>query len=139
MNQRYEREIDELMNRLEGRMRREPLSRRLSRKFRPYSQGFRSAFAAFLRRPPTEQFMISAMVLVVISFAMGNFLGMGKWAFYVSIVSIIFFVIGLGLSLASRQSPGYQQRRWRGREIDYHAHGPTIWTHLRNWFRRRRR
>jgi hypothetical protein len=138
MNQRYEREIDELMHRLEGRMRREPLSRRLSRKLRPYQQGFRSAFAAFLRRPPTEQFMISAMVLVVISFVMSSFLGLGKWAFYASILSIVFFVIGLTLSLAGRQSPGYQ-RRWRGREVDYHAHGPTIWTQLRNWFRRRRR
>ena len=138
MNQRYEREIDELMHRLEGRMRREPLSRRLSRKYRPYQQGFRSIFAAFLRRQPAEQFMISAMVLVVVAFVMSNFLGLGKWAFYASILSIVFFVLGLALSLAGRQSPGYQ-KRWRGREVDYHAHGPTIWTHLRNWLRRRRR
>jgi hypothetical protein len=138
MSQRYEREIDELMHRLQGRMRREPLSRRLSRKLRPYQRGFRSGFAAFLRRPPAEQFMISAMLLVVVSFVMSSFLGLGKWAFYASILSIVFFVIGLALSVAGRQSPGYQ-KRWRGREVDYHSHGPTIWTHLRNWFRRRRR
>lgn len=137
MSQRYEREIDELMHRLEGRMRREPLSRRLSRKVRPYSHGFRRAFAAFLRRPPTEQFMISAMVLVVVSFAM-NMVGLGKWAFYASIFSIVFFVLGIALSLISRQSPGYQ-KRWRGREVEYDPHGPSIWSHLRDWFRRRRR
>jgi hypothetical protein len=137
MSQRYEREIDELLHRLEGRLRREPLSRRLSRKVRPYSIGFRSAFAAFLRRPPTEQFMISAMLLVVVSFAM-NMVGLGKWAFYASIFSIVFFVLGIALSLISRQSPGYQ-KRWRGRELDYYPHGPSIWTHLRDWFRRRRR
>jgi hypothetical protein len=136
MNQRYEREIDELMHRLEGRMRREPLSRRLARRVRPYSRGFRSAFAAFLRRPPTEQFMISAMILVVVSFAM-NMFGLGKWAFYASILSIVFFVLGIALSLVSRQSPGYQ-KRWRGRELDYH-HGPSIWSQLRDWFKRRRR
>jgi hypothetical protein len=137
MNQRYEREIDDLLHRLEGRMRREPFSRRLSRRFRPYSHGFQRAFAAFLRRPPTEQFMIAAMFLVVASFAM-NMIGLGRWAWYVSVLSIVLFVLGLALSIAGRQSPGYR-KRWRGREVDYHDTGPSIWTQLRNWLRRHRR
>lgn len=137
MSDRYEQEIDELLHRLEGRMRREPLSRRLSRRFRPYSHGFQSAFAAFLRRPPTEQFMIAAMLLVVVSFLM-NMIGLDRWSGYVTVLSIVLFVLGIGLSLAGRHSPGYR-KKWRGREIDYQMHGPSIWTHLRNWLRRHRR
>jgi hypothetical protein len=137
MSDRYEREIDELLHNLEGRMRREPLSRKFSRRFRPYSAGLQGALGAFLRRPPTEQFMIAAMVLVVLSFLL-NIFSLGKWAGYTSILSVVLFVLGLALSLAGRHSPGYQ-KRWRGRELDYNSYGPSIWDQLRNWLRRRRR
>jgi hypothetical protein len=136
MSDRYEREIDELLHRLEGRMRREPLSRKVSRRFGPYSRGLNGAFAAFLRRPPTEQFMIAAMVLVLLSFLL-NMFGLGLWAFYASVLSIVLFVLGIALSLAGRHSPGYR-KRWRGREIDYDPHGPSMWAQFRNWLRRRR-
>lgn len=142
MNERYEREIDDLLHRLEGRMKREPLSRRLSRKLRPYSQGFRGAFGAFLRRSPAEQFMIAGMLLVVVSFLLNlpAIPSLSLWAFYTSVLSVVLFLGGIALSIAGRHSPGYgQTRRWRGREIDYHHTGPNLWTALRNWFRRRRR
>jgi hypothetical protein len=137
MSDRYEREIDELLGRLEGHMRREPLSRKMSRRFRPYSRGMQGAFAAFLRRPPTEQFMIAAMVLVVASFLL-NMLGLAYWAFFASVLSIVLFVLGIALSLAGRHSPGYR-KKWRGREIEYDSHGPSIWSQLGDWLRRRRR
>jgi len=137
MSDRYEREIDELLHRLEGRMKREPVSRRLSRRFRPYSDGLQGAFGAFLRRPPSEVFMITAMVFVLLSFVL-NMFGLGKWAVYASILSIVFFVLGLALSLAGRHSPGYR-KRWRGRELHYDSYGPSIWSHVRNWLRRHRR
>ena len=137
MSEKYEREIEELMHRLEGRMRREPLSRRMSRRFRPYSSGFRSAFAGFLRRPPTEQFMMAGMGLVLVSLVL-SVLSLQMWAGWVSILSVVFFVAGLALALTHRQSPGYQQR-WRGQEINYRANGPNLWTSLRTWLRRRRR
>ena len=138
MSDRYQREIDELLHRLEGRLRREPFSSRMSRRLRPYSTGFRGAFAAFLRRPPAEQFMIAAMTLVVISFVLSSFLGQAKLAFYLSVLSLLLFVLGIGMSIAGRQSPGYR-KRWRGRELEYETYGPSIWSHLRNWLRRRRR
>ena len=137
MSDRYEREIDELLHRLEGRMKREPVSRKLSRRFRPYSAGAQGALAAFLRRPPSEVFMITAMVFVLVSFVL-NMFGLGKWAVYASVLSIVFFVLGLALSLAGRHSPGYR-KKWRGRELHYETYGPSIWNNLRNWLRRRRR
>jgi hypothetical protein len=137
MSERYEREIDEIIYRLEGRRRRRRngLGRKLSQRFQPFADGCRVAFGAFLRRPPPEQFMIAAMVLVIVSFLLGNVFGLAGWAFYTSVLSIVFFVLGFGLSLAGRHSPGYR-RNWRGREIDYG--GPTFWSKLRNWFRRPR-
>ena len=136
MSERYEREIDEIIYRLEGRRRRRNgFGRKFGQRFQPFADGCRSAFGAFLRRPPPEQFMIAAMVLVIVSFVLGNMLGLAGWAFYTSVLSIVFFVLGFGLSLAGRHSPGYR-RSWRGREIDYG--GPTFWSKLRTWFRRRR-
>ncbi len=137
MSERYEREIDEIIYRLEGRRRRrEGLGRKLSRRFGPFTAGITRAFAAFLRRPPTEQFMISAMVLVILSFVVGNLLGLVLWAAYLSILSIVLFVLGIGLSIAGRRSPGYRPR-WRGQEMNYG--GPSLWSQFRTWFRRRRR
>src|SRR5712691_5700859 len=101
MPDRYEREIDDLLHHL-NRRRRESVGERLARKLRPYSDGFQRALAAFLHRPPTEQFMIAAMLLIVISFAMGNFLGMEKWAGYLSVLSLVLFLIGIALSVAGR-------------------------------------
>jgi hypothetical protein len=138
MSDRYEREIDDILHHLEGRLRRESMWRRLSRRFRPYSVAVRAALGAFLRRPPTEQFMIGALMLVLLSLVM-SMLGLGKWAFYAGVLSIALFVLGIGLSLASRHSPGYRRKRWRGREIDYGTYGPSIWSQLRRWLRRRRR
>ena len=138
MNERYEREIDDLLHRLEGRMRREPFGRRMSRRLSPFTDGLRNAFAAFLRRPPTEQLMISAMTLVLVSFVL-NMFGLGRWAFYAGVLAIALFVLGIALSLVGRHSPGHYRKRWRGREIEYDAGGPSVWTHLRNWLRRKLR
>jgi hypothetical protein len=137
MSERYEREIDEIIYRLEGRRRRrDGLRRKLSHRFGPFTAGFTRAFAAFLRRPPTEQFMIAAMTLVILSFVVGNLLGLALWAAYLSILSIVLMVLGIGLSIAGRRSPGYRTR-WRGQEINYG--GPSLWSQFRTWFRRRRR
>lgn len=137
MSERYEREIDEIMYRLEGRRRRrQGLGRQFSRHVGPFTGGVRRTFAAFLRRPPTEQFMIAAMVLVIVSFVLGNLLGLALWAAYLSILSIVLMVLGIGLSIAGRRSPGYRAR-WRGQEINYG--GPSLWSQFRSWLRRRRR
>jgi hypothetical protein len=135
MSERYEREIDEILHHL-NRKRRPSVSRRLSGFFQPYAAGFQQAMGAFLRRPPAEQFMIASLVLVVLSFVL-NMVGLGRWAGYLSLLSIFLFVLGLAMSIAGRQSPGYR-KRWRGRELDYDTSGPTIWSQLRNWLRRRR-
>ena len=135
MPDRYQREIDELLIHLEGRLRKESLSSKLSRRLRPYTRGLSSTLAAFLRRPPTEQFMIASMVLVLGAFVFGFFAP--RLQFYLGILALFCFLLALGLSIAGRRSPGYQ-KRWRGRPIDYPA-GQTIWDHLRVWFRRRGR
>ena len=136
MSERYEREIDEILHHI-NRKRRPSVWRRLTRYFQPHADGFSRAMAAFLRRPPAEQFMIASLVLVVLSFLL-SMVGFGRWAGYVSLLSIFLFVLGLAMSIAGRQSPGYR-KRWRGRELDYDSSGPTIWSQLRNWLRRRQR
>jgi hypothetical protein len=139
MSDRYEREtIDEFLHRLEGKMRREPLSRRMSRRFQPYSRSFRQSFGAFLRRPPAEIFMITSLALVVVSYLQSIF-AQHNWAFYAGSLSIVFLILGIAMGVMARHSPGYR-KRWRGRELDYNSYGtPRWWSSLRNWFRRRGR
>ena len=70
---------------------------------------------------------------------LSNLLALDRWAFYASALSIVFFVLGIVLSLAGRHSPGYR-KRWRGRELDYNAYTtPRWWINLRSWLRRRGR
>lgn len=132
MSDRYQREIDDLLRGLDWKPRREPLSRRISRRLRPYTDAARHALIAYLRRPPSEQFMIAAFLLVIMSFVLGYFTPL---AAYLSALAILCFILALGLAVAGRRSPGYQ-KRWRGRLLD-EPRGPTIWRHLRDWFRRR--
>ena len=115
MPDRYEQEIDELLIRLEGRVRRPPATRRLARRLAPIAAGSRAALAGFLRRSPAEQFMIAGMVLIVISYAAG-FVGFGRFASFTSLFGLLCMVLGIALSLIQRRSPGYG-KRWRGRDI----------------------
>jgi hypothetical protein len=136
MSERYEREIDELLRRIDIH-RKESVFNRTARRMGPFWQGAQGAFAAFLRRQPSEQLMIASLVLALISFLLSQF-GVALWAGFTGILSLMLFVLGIGVSLLGRHSPGYR-KRWRGRELDYNTYGSSIWTQLRVWWQHRRR
>jgi hypothetical protein len=65
--------------------------------------GLSGAFRSFLRRTPVEQFMIASIFLVAGSFVLGfipSMAGVARWA---SLLSILFFVLALALSVAARR------------------------------------
>jgi hypothetical protein len=146
MPQQWEREIDELLQRREAKLKREPVSRRVSRQSAPMMSGMSGVFRTFLRYSPVEQFMIASIFLVAVAFFFSIFPGMGEIARWASLLSILFFVLALALSVASRRGGGPAgTKRWRDRDVgygsDYGQSGPPqphIWTSLRTWWRRRK-
>ena len=139
MSSQWEREIDELLRRREAKLRREPLSRKLSRRCGPLYAGLAGAFRSFLRRPPVEQFMIASLFLVALTFLLQIVPGAGPVARWLGILSLLLFVLALALSLGQRRGFGPREtKRWRDRDVTYSRQHPSLWESLRSWYRRRR-
>src|SRR5215207_9077057 len=144
MSERWEREIDELLRRREAKLRREPVSRRFARRSAPFRSSMSGIGRSFLRRTPVEQFMIASIFLVAVAFLLSiipSAAGMARWA---SLLSLLFFVLALALSMMGRRGFGGQQqtKRWRERDVGYGSSyeptHPSVWESLRVWWRRRR-
>jgi hypothetical protein len=147
MPEQWEREIDELLRRREAKLRREPVSRKVVRRSAPVMSGLSGLFRSFLSRTPVEQFMILSIFLVAVAFLSNlipGTLGIARWA---SLLSILFFVLAIALSVAGRRGYGPPgTKRWRDRDVGYGSpygsgHGPahpSLWDSLRTWWRRRR-
>lgn len=138
MPERWEREIDELLRRREAKLRREPMSRRVSRSSAPFRSGLSGAFRQFLRGTPVEQFMVASIFLVAVAFLLSIIPGAFELARWASLLSILFFVLALGLSVAGRKGGAPGQKRWRDRDVNYEQSYPSVWESLRTWWRRRR-
>lgn len=147
MPERWEREIDELLRRREAKLRREPVTKRVARSSAPMMSGLSGVFRSFLRRTPVEQFMIASIFLVAGSFLLSFIPSMAAVARWASLLSILFFVLALALSVAARRGQGPagtgEPKRWRGNDVGYGsnygpAEPPTLWVSLRTWWRRRR-
>jgi hypothetical protein len=145
MSEKWEREIDELLRRREAKLRREPVSRRFARRSAPFRTSASGVARSILRRPPAEQFMIASIFLVAVAFLMSIMPGAAGLARWASLLSLLFFVLGLALSVMGRRSPGGQSggaKRWRDRDVSYGGSSssgdPTVWQQLRHWWRRRR-
>ena len=151
MPQQWEREIDELLQRREAKLKREPVSRRVSRQSAPMVSGMSGVFRTFLRYSPVEQFMIASLFLVAVAFLFSIIPSMSEIARWASLLSILFFVLALALSVASRRGGGAGPagaKRWRDRDVgygnDYGQSGqagpavPNVWANLQKWWRRRK-
>lgn len=143
MPERWEREIDELLRRREAKLRREPVSRRVVRRSAPFMSGASGVLRSFLRRTPVEQFMIASLFLVAVAFLCTLIPGAAMVARWASLLSILFFVLALALSVAGRRGYGPPTaKHWRDREINYGrpypSSHPSLWDSVRTWWRRRR-
>jgi ABC-type multidrug transport system fused ATPase/permease subunit len=142
MSEKWEREIDELLRRREAKLRREPVSRRFARRSAPFRSNASGVFRSILRFQPSEQFMIASIFLVAVAFGLSiipSAAGIARWA---SLLSLLFFVLGLALAVMGRRGPGQtSNKRWRDRDVSYggsNSSQPTVWDQLRTWWRRRR-
>jgi hypothetical protein len=143
MSEKWERELDELLRRREAKLRREPVSRRFARRSAPFRTSASGIGRSLLRRPPAEQFMIASIFLVAVAFLMSIIPSGASIARGASLLSLLFIVLGLALSVMGRRGPGQSggTKRWRDRDVSYGRSSsgyPSVWEQLRHWWRRRR-
>jgi hypothetical protein len=141
VSERYQREIEELLKRLDKRPLQEPLSRRVSRRTAGFRAGFASGLRGFLRRTPVEQFMIASGALLLIYLVLGLpfFTPLAGVKYWAGVLSLLFFLLAIGLAIVQRRpSGGSGGPTWRGQVVDYRPRNPDLWWRIRQWFRRRR-
>jgi hypothetical protein len=127
MPQKYEQEIDEILRRMESQLPREPLRRRLNRRFAGLSDAIVPRLAV---RPTPTALLLAGLAMVLLSYVLRAFVpGAGT---PLTILAIAFFIGALVLSISRsrrRHAPG-----WRGRRLDNRASEPLIWTSLVRWY-----
>lgn len=141
MPQRYEREIEELLQRIEGRLPAEPVRRRARRKTARFEAFLVGVYRAFSRRTRVEQLMIAAISLALLSYVM-RFV-FPPAAFLTGITSVGLFVAAIALSVATHRGYGAGGgRRWPSRASGPAAtstatSGPPWWARALHWIRER--
>lgn len=144
MSNRYEREIEELLKRMEGGRegspRPEPLPRRRPHRTSRVEAFLHRIWRGFLRSSPIEQFMIAGVVLALLSAVLQTF--SARAAFYAGVISVVLFVLALTISVVSRRRGGLgTEKKWRGRPMNARPSTPFWWlllVQLRRWWQWRR-
>ena len=137
MTQRYEREIEEILVRLDKHRPRESWTRRLSRSFERWRRNTSLPRLSF----SPASLMIGSLVLAVMTFPLRAFLP--QMVGPVSYLSLILFIVGLVMAVTTHTG-GSGRGNWRGQtiEFDRYQHNrrsdtprpwDTLWRRIRRW------
>jgi hypothetical protein len=141
---KVQREIEELLGRLDNFVPEERLAAKIKRRRREKqeAQGPSMIERAFDRVASITmaQVMIGGLALLVISWIFRD--PLGGWASWVGWLGLGLTVVAFVLSMVRGRGPkstlgGRVQRRWRGQIIEYGE--PSAMDKMRGWFRRRGR
>lgn len=133
MPSRVEREIDEILQRIDTSLPREPWPRRLRRTLAGAASAARDAARVAVRNFTPGSAMLVAFALIIASlFVSRAWSDAGR---FVLLAGVALFVLALVASFAGRR--GEPERRWRGRVIRYDE--PTLAERVRNWWRTKSR
>jgi hypothetical protein len=131
---RIQREIEDILNRLDAFVPEESAARRARRRSSSAASSFVHALLSPLASISLRQVMLAAIILVFV-----GFVGMrvhpliGRW---VLVGGVILFLTSFALSFAGRGAPA-SERRWRGRPLE--LNGPGLGDRLRAWLHAKRR
>lgn len=136
MPDRFEREIDDILSKLDkfptrgpGYRARQAVTRRIL--------SVQRRIATRLARLSVGQIMLGGIALILIGFFFRTALP-GIWN-YLLILGLILFLTSLAISwLGGGQPAGSRQVYWRGRPASYYSSGPAFTLRLRAWWRRLR-
>jgi len=135
MPQKYEREINEILRRMDTYLPREPLHRRVRRRVGSWLGVWRPWLGV---RITPSHLMVAGLVFAMLSYLLRAFLP--SLTAPAGLLALALFVGAIALSIA--QSRRRRPASWRGRTIDYSPNEGLLWEGwLRRWreWRRTRR
>lgn len=134
MPSEYEREIDEILRRMDEVSPRRSLRFRASRWVRLRWQ----ALAGWVRGLPTalpaDQLMVGALVCGV-AFVIMRSLAPGL-AIWIGLAAVVMFVAAFAISIGRVSGSSRNEVRWRGKVIDMRSGQPTVADRIILWLRR---
>jgi hypothetical protein len=133
MPSRVEREIDEILRRLESSLPREPRFRRVRHAAGRALGSVREAFGGSLRRLTAGNAMLLAFALILGSLVVSRL--WDEAGRFILLAGLVLFVLTLVASFAGRRPA--TERRWRGQVIHYNE--PTLADRIRHWWRAKSR
>lgn len=134
MPNRIEREIEEILTRLDDFVPEEGRARRLRRRAHAVLDNAWVRVRSATRGITGGHVVLGAAVLLVAAmFLRGSFPTFARWATYLGLV-VIFGAIFLSIRPVHRRQP---TRYWRGQPVDLRR--TSLLTRLRMWWRRRNR
>ncbi len=136
MADRFEREIEDILRRIDKFPRQRPTDRARGAILQRLAAGHRALTSGVLRLS-LGQIMLAGMACILIGFFARSVLG-DLWQ-YIVIAGLIAFFAAFFLSFVGNgPTRGARGRYWRGRPVEsYYSSGPTLFERLLQWWRRR--
>lgn len=132
---KIQREIEEILNRLDEFVPEERPPSRLRRRSSQLAGALGRALLRPVARISLRQVMLTSLALIVLAFFAMRIHPL--FARYVIIAGVILFLTSFALSFVSRGSPPTVEKHWRGRPIELNE--PSFADRLRAWLQARRR
>jgi hypothetical protein len=138
MEDKFEREIEDILSRLDKFPSRGP-THRARRAFGTAAGSLQQSIATRLARLTLTRVMVTAIILIFVGYFFRAALP-SLWSYVVAAGLILFFASFL-ISFLGRQHAGSRgQVYWRGRPASaYSPSGPSLTERLRDWWRRHQR
>ncbi len=136
MPDKFEREIEDILNRLDKFPKQGPTDR--ARKAVSGRVGaFQRRIALRIARLSVGQIMLTGIVMILVGYFFRA--GLPEVWYYVVLLGLILFFTAFALSFFGAGRPhGSRQVYWRGRPAQsYYSSGPSLAKWLREWWRRR--
>ncbi len=132
---KIQREIEDILNRLDAFVPEEGVASRVRRRSSGTAQSLGRTLLAPLIRLSIRHVMLAALALILAGFLTGRaYPAFGHWTL---IAGVILFFTAIVLSLFNRgAAPPAMEKRWRGQPM--HLEGPTLGERLRAWFSSKR-
>ncbi|MDI6857646.1 MAG: hypothetical protein QME71_04935 [Dehalococcoidia bacterium] len=126
-----EREIEDILNRLDKFLPEESAAQRLRKRVSNAFYRFQRNVAHLLSRISLGHLMIVSLLLVLFAFAF-RWSVMGRYALIAGLI-LLFSTIAISFFTSRRAGP---EKRWRGQPID--LSGPSLADRIKDWLRARR-
>ncbi len=129
MSSKLERDIEEVLAKIDRLPRKRPLRRRVWGRLAAAFDSMGRGFAGVPRpRVSVAQVLLLGIVLIVIAYVFGDSLGGASVVRLFIIAAVVLFIGAFIFSLRRQSASRLPEKRWRGQPMDLdEARGPGSW------------